>query len=160
MSTEVLKQFNTPNRLSLGRNPFEEACQIQQIFIQNFRFIEYHDVYSLDDMLLINSERAELSHPTTQKQFNQFAKHWIHGSNPRLQRMDLSIDKIDFLSGDVYLKGIRCIKMSEDAKREIRQEHELLEGGMVQIRREDGTPAVIATYDGHRGLNIYLIVLH
>ncbi|EFO90285.1 hypothetical protein CRE_23085 [Caenorhabditis remanei] len=159
MSREVLKQFNAPRELFLNRNPFEDICQIQQIFIQNYKRIVFDDVHSLEDMLLVNSEKAELSHPTTQKQFNQFLKHWIRGSNPRLQRMDLLIDSNDFVNGEVYLNGIRCMEMSEETKRGIREKHELLEGGMVEIRRKDGTPAVIATYDGHRGLNIYLIVL-
>ncbi|EFO90310.1 hypothetical protein CRE_23091 [Caenorhabditis remanei] len=158
LSKEILKHFNTSNLLSLGRNPFEDTCQTQRVFIQNFETIEFCDVYSLDDMLLINIQKVVFTHSISRKQFNQFVKHWIHGSNPRLQRMDLSIDKIDFLSGDVYLKGIKCMKMSEDAKREIRQKHELLEGGMVQVRREDGTPAVIAT-NNHRP-KIHLIVLH
>ncbi|EFO90265.1 hypothetical protein CRE_23081 [Caenorhabditis remanei] len=160
LSREVLKQFDTPNRLDLDRNPFKDTCQIQELFIQNFETIVFYDVYSLDDMLLVNSEEVRFCCSTTQKQFNQFLKHWIRGSNPRLQRMNLSINKTDVASGEVYLKGIRCIEISEDAKREIRQKQEHLSGGMVQIRRKDGTPVVISTYDAPYRHHIRLIVLH
>ncbi|EFO90309.1 hypothetical protein CRE_23056 [Caenorhabditis remanei] len=156
----ILNHFNTPSRLFLYRNPFEEVSEIQKFFIQNFQSLAFHDVYSLDDMLLVNSERIEFSRPISQKQFNQFVKHWIRGSNPRLQHMALAIDKTDSMSRDVLLKGIRCVEMSEDAKREIRENHRLLNVDMVQIRRKDGTPAVIATNDEDVGPNIHLIVLH
>ncbi|EFO94599.1 hypothetical protein CRE_06118 [Caenorhabditis remanei] len=51
---EVLKFFNASNNLFLERNPFKETHQIQQILIQNYTIIGFHDVYSLDDMLLVN----------------------------------------------------------------------------------------------------------
>ncbi|EFO98449.1 hypothetical protein CRE_02676 [Caenorhabditis remanei] len=157
----ILKYFNAPNHLYMRRNPFEEAtCEIQKIFIQNFKTIGFQDAYTLDDMLLVNSEKVEFFIPTTQKQFNRFLKHWIRGSNPRLQEMSLPIDETDFVNGEIYLKGIRCMEMSEETKRDIRQKHRLLNGDMVQIRRQDGTTAVIATKGGYRVLNIYLIVLH
>ncbi|EFO90300.1 hypothetical protein CRE_23061 [Caenorhabditis remanei] len=159
MSREVLKQFNTPSRLSLDRNPFEIASEFRNFFIQNFQRIIFYDFCSLDDMLLVNSERADLYHPISQKQFNQFLKHWIRGSNPRLQHLYISINKIDVASGEVYLEGIRCMEMSEDAKREIRQKHKLSANvDMIQIRRKDGTPAVFATKDENI-LYVHFIVL-
>ncbi|EFO90260.1 hypothetical protein CRE_23075 [Caenorhabditis remanei] len=160
MSREVLKQFNTPNELFLERNPFEEACQTQQILIQNFEFIEFNDPFSLDDMLLINSERAESYHQISQTQFNRFVKHWIRGSNPRLQYMSLLIDMADFVNGEVYLKGIRCMEMSEDAKTEIREKYDLSTYvDMIQIRRKDGTTAAIGTLEDDV-LYVHFIVLH
>ncbi|EFO90283.1 hypothetical protein CRE_23053 [Caenorhabditis remanei] len=156
----ILKYFNTPNKLFLDRNPFEIASEIQQFFIQNYETVRFYCVYSLDDMLLVNSEKVRFTHSISQKQFNQFIKHWIRGSNPRLQSMSLSIDKTDFVSGIVHLNGVRFMEMSEDAKREIRQNHRLTNLDMVQIRRKDGTPAVIATNDGDHRLHINLIVLH
>ncbi|KAF1760325.1 hypothetical protein GCK72_008573 [Caenorhabditis remanei] len=111
-------------------------------------------------MLLVNSEEVNFYRPTNQNQFNRFVKHWIHGSNPRLQRMSLSIDFTNSVSRDVLLKGIRCMDTSEEIKRDISQRHWLSNCDMVQIRRKDGTPAVIATKDGHRSLNIHLIVMH
>ncbi|EFO94602.1 hypothetical protein CRE_06131 [Caenorhabditis remanei] len=160
LSREVLKHFNTPSRLFLWKNPFEEACQIQQIFLQNFETISFRNFFSLDDMLLANSVRVDLWHPISQKQFNQFVKHWIRGSNPRLQRMDLPIDKTDFASGVVYLKGIKCMEMSEDAKKEIRRKHRMsVNADMIQIRRKDGKNAVVGTEDSQDTLLIRFVVL-
>ncbi|KAF1760318.1 hypothetical protein GCK72_008566 [Caenorhabditis remanei] len=159
-SRKVLKCFNTLNELYLYKNPFENACQIQQIFIQNCEIVEFFGVYSLDDMLMVNSEQVKFWRPISLKQFNQFMKHWIRGSNPRLQRMYLPIDKTDFVNGKIYLKGIRCMKMSEEAKREIRRKHDLSSyADVIKIRRKDGTPAVIGINEFDDILAIRLIVL-
>ncbi|EFO90298.1 hypothetical protein CRE_23099 [Caenorhabditis remanei] len=161
VSRRLLKQFNTPKTLILCKNPFEEACQTQQIFIQNCEVLEFGDVYTLDDMLLVNGEKVYFYHPTTHKQFNQFVKHWIRGSNPRLQHMSLSIDKTDVVSGAMYLNGIRCMEMSEDAKTEIRQKHKLsVNVDMIQIRRKDGTSAVIGIKKSDNIIYFHFIVLH
>ncbi|KAF1760342.1 hypothetical protein GCK72_008591 [Caenorhabditis remanei] len=161
MSRTILKHFNTPSRLFLWKNPFEEACQTQQIFIQNLQFMEYHDVYSLDDMLLVNSENVDFCRPTTQNQLNQFLQHWIRGSNPRLQFMFLLINNTDVASGAMYLNGIRCMEMSEDAKIEIREKHKLsVDVDMIKIKRKDGTHAVIGTNESDNIIFFHFIVLH
>ncbi|KAF1749616.1 hypothetical protein GCK72_026084 [Caenorhabditis remanei] len=160
LSREVLKHFNTPSRLYLLRNPYEDTCKIQEIFIRNHKIIEFNDDYSLDDMLSVNSEKVRFIRSASQKQMNKFVKHWIRGSNPQLQIMSLSIKNTDFVNGETHLKGIRCMDMSEEAKREIRQEHGLPNCNMVQIRREDGTTAVIASNQRGRHPNIHLIVMH
>ncbi|EFO94507.1 hypothetical protein CRE_13340 [Caenorhabditis remanei] len=144
-SREILEHFKNANELSLPTNPFEEACEVQKYFIQNCNSLIFRDFVSLDNMLLVNSEKVEFSRLMSQKQFNQFLKHWIRGSNPRLQCMTLPINKIDSVNGEVYLKGINCIEMSEQSKKEIRQKHGISDIEMVQIRRNDGTTAVITT---------------
>ncbi|EFO90276.1 hypothetical protein CRE_23047 [Caenorhabditis remanei] len=160
-SKKVLKSFNAPSELFLHRSPFEDTCQIQQIFIQNFEKISFDDVYTLDDMLSINTEIVSFTHTISQKQFNQFLKHWIRGSNPRLQDMSLSIHKTDVVSGKVYLNGIGFMEMSEETKREIRENYyRPIYVDMIQIRRNDGTPAVIATEDSANFLRIHFVVLH
>ncbi|KAF1760300.1 hypothetical protein GCK72_008547 [Caenorhabditis remanei] len=152
---KVLKCFNVSSKLHLGRNPFEEACQIQQIFIRNYKRILFDGVYSLDDMLLINSESVEFHHRPTQKQCNQFLKHWIRGSNPRLQYIELAIDDPNSVSREVLLKGIHCVDVAGEERLEtcrkllvdkfILNKFQTLSYHMVEIRRNDGTPAVIAT---------------
>ncbi|KAF1760499.1 hypothetical protein GCK72_008748 [Caenorhabditis remanei] len=119
----LLEHFKNANALILGRKPFEKACEVQKYFIRNFKSIAYCDDVSLDDMLLVNSERVELSRPISQKQFIRFLKHWIRGSNPRLQFMNLYIDIADLVNGEVYLKGINWIEITEESKKEIRQKH-------------------------------------
>ncbi|EFO90297.1 hypothetical protein CRE_23083 [Caenorhabditis remanei] len=159
-SRKLLKHFNSPSELFLERNPFEDACQTQQILIQNFEFIGFNDPFSLDDMLLINSKMVESYHKISQTQFNRFVKHWIRGSNPRLQYMSLLIDMGDFVNGEVYLKGIRCMEMSEDAKTEIREKYDLTTYvDMIQIRRKDGTTAAIGSLEDDV-LYVHFIVLH
>ncbi|EFO90292.1 hypothetical protein CRE_23048 [Caenorhabditis remanei] len=157
---EVLKFLNAPSNMSLVRNPFEEVCQIQQVFIQNFEIIKFDDVFSLDDMLLINSQKVRFGRPTTHKQFNKFVKHWIRGSNPRLQRMSVSIDITDSVSREMLLKGIQCVDVAEEEQQEICQTHGIVSDDMVEIRRKDGTPAVIATKDFQNVLYICFIAVH
>ncbi|EFO90295.1 hypothetical protein CRE_23054 [Caenorhabditis remanei] len=159
-SRKVLKCFNAASELYVYKNPFEDIGQIQQIFIQNFEIVEFFGFYSLEDMLTVNSEQVDFCSSTTQKQFNQFIKHWIRGSNPRLQRMYLPIDKTDFVNGKIYLKGIKCMKMSEEEKREIRRRHDLPSyADVIQIRRKDGTFAVIEIVELNDILAINFIVL-
>ncbi|KAF1760460.1 hypothetical protein GCK72_008709 [Caenorhabditis remanei] len=158
-SREILEHFKNANELILGRNPFEEACEVQKYFIQNFDNLVFRDFVSLDDMLLVNSEKVEFSRLMSQKQFNQFLKHWIRGSNPRLQYMKLFIDTTDLVSREMYLKGIECMEMSEESKKEIRQKHGISDIKMVKIRRKEGTTAVIATKDYGTFLFIRFYVL-
>ncbi|EFO94480.1 hypothetical protein CRE_13405 [Caenorhabditis remanei] len=159
-SREILEHFKNANKLILDRNPFEEACEVQKFFIQNFISIGFHEDVSLDDMLLVNSKRVEFSRPISEKQFIRFLKHWIRGSNPRLQYMNLFIDTTNLDNGKVYLKGIRCIEMSEESKKEIRQKHGISDIEMVKIRREEGTTAVIATVDYGTFLYVRFYVLY
>ncbi|KAF1760311.1 hypothetical protein GCK72_008558 [Caenorhabditis remanei] len=123
--------------------------------------IIFYDVYSLDDMLSINIEHVNFAHPISQKQFNQFLKHWIRGSNPRLQDMALSINTTDFVRGKVYLNGIKCIEMSEKTKRKMSEDYfQPLFDDIIQIRRKDGTAAVIGTHKFEDILDIRFVVLH
>ncbi|EFO94563.1 hypothetical protein CRE_06137 [Caenorhabditis remanei] len=160
-SKEILKYFNTPNELFLERNPLEKVSETQKIFIQNFKMFEFDDVYSLDDLLMVNSEKVRFRHPISQKQFNRFVKLWINGSNQRQQYMLLAINKNDFVSGEVYLKGIKCMEMKEEAKKEIREKHRLMESvDMIKIKRKDGTIAVIGIKDSGDTLYVHFIVQH
>ncbi|KAF1760310.1 hypothetical protein GCK72_008557 [Caenorhabditis remanei] len=154
----ILKSFKNYNELTLRINPFEESCEIRKFFIQNLKFFGFYDVYSLDDMLFVNSEQVYFRHPTTQKQFNQFTKHWIRGSNPRLRDMSLSID--NSVSRDVLLKGIHCVDVAEEKQEEICRKHKIVSDYMVEIRRSDGTPAAIATKDFNNVLHIRFFVFY
>ncbi|KAF1760299.1 hypothetical protein GCK72_008546 [Caenorhabditis remanei] len=157
---EVLKCFNAPNELFLERNPFDEVCEIQKLFIQNYKMIAFPGVYSLDDMLLVNSEKVRFTKPISQKQFNQFLKHWIRGSNPRLQYMFLSIDNTDSVSSEEPLKGIDCFDVAEEDQQEICRKYRIKSYYMVAIRRKDGTPAVIAAEDFLNVLCVRFIVFY
>ncbi|EFO90262.1 hypothetical protein CRE_23080 [Caenorhabditis remanei] len=160
-SRRVLKHFNSPSGLFLVKNSFEEACQIQQIFIQNCELIEFGDVHSLDDMLLINIQNVYFYHPISQKEFNRFLKHWICGSNPRLQHMTVSINKTGSVDEEAHFKGIKCMKVSKETKNKIGRMHGLsTHDDMIQIRRNDGTTAFIGTQKSENSLRVRFIVLH
>ncbi|KAF1760297.1 hypothetical protein GCK72_008544 [Caenorhabditis remanei] len=146
-SKQILNSFKDLKKLALESNPFEDNCEVQTFFIQNFEKIEFRDVYSLDDMLLVNSEEVRFTKPISQKQFNQFLKHWIRGSNPRLQDMFLSIDNTTSVSREVLLKGIDCVDVAEVKQLAICEEQGIVSDYMVEIRRNDETTAVIATKD-------------
>ncbi|EFO94604.1 hypothetical protein CRE_06120 [Caenorhabditis remanei] len=159
-SKEVLKVFNASNKLFLERNPFDDTCEIQQIFMQNYKRIGFHGVYSLDDMLSVNSEVIKFWRPTTHKQFNQFLKHWLRVSNPRLQDMFLSIDNTNSVSREVLLKRIQYMDVAKKVKQDIYQKHSIVSDCMVQIRRKDGTAAVIVTESLQNIRFVRFIVLH
>ncbi|EFO94566.1 hypothetical protein CRE_06123 [Caenorhabditis remanei] len=138
----------------------EETHQIQQILIQNFKMFKFSGVYSLDDMLLFNSEKVRFTHPISQKQFNQFIKHWIRGSNIRLQYMALSIVKTGSVNSEEYLNGIKWMGTNLDAKKEVRRKHRIDSDYVVQIKRKDGTSAVIVIESLQNVLYVRFIVLY
>ncbi|KAF1760255.1 hypothetical protein GCK72_008501 [Caenorhabditis remanei] len=159
-SQEILKHFNAPNELFLHRNPFDKACEIQKPFIQNFQSIVFHDFFSLDDMLLVNIEKVMFAKPISQKQFNRFVKHWTRGSNPRLQCMSLFIEITNSVSREEPLKGIDYVDVAEEDQLEICRKHRIKSYYMVQIRRKDGTPAVIAAEDFGNVLHVNFLVFY
>ncbi|KAF1749470.1 hypothetical protein GCK72_025938 [Caenorhabditis remanei] len=124
--------------------------------------IIFYDTFSLDDMLLVNSEIVQFDRPTTYKQFNQFLKHWIRGSNPRLQYMCLKIN--DSKSREVLLKGIHYVDVAEEEKQEISDKGSFpfrtFGSNMVRIRQKDGTSAVIATRNSVNLLWVCFIAFH
>ncbi|EFO94474.1 hypothetical protein CRE_13408 [Caenorhabditis remanei] len=100
----------------------------------------FRDDVSLDDMLSVNIESVIFSRSISEKQFIRFLKHWIRGSNPRLQYMKIPIDPTDLVNGKVYLNGINWIEISEESKEEIRQRHGISDIDMVQIRQGTLSP--------------------
>ncbi|EFO94595.1 hypothetical protein CRE_06133 [Caenorhabditis remanei] len=65
-----------------------------------------------------------------------------------------------FASGEVYLKGIKCIEMNEEAKQEIREKHRLMDSvDMIKIKRKDGKIVVIGIKDSGDTLFVHFIVL-
>ncbi|EFO90308.1 hypothetical protein CRE_23095 [Caenorhabditis remanei] len=159
-SRQVLRWFADTKNLFLDRSPFETPLEIQQIFMQNYDKLVYCGLFSVDDMLILNSERTELTHPKTQKDFNRFIKNWIGGSNTRINFVSLLIHKTGFDVENTYLDGIRCMVVNEATEKEIREEHEFPDGvDMNQIRREDGTTAVVVAEHLMTVLHVHFIIL-
>ncbi|EFO90274.1 hypothetical protein CRE_23076 [Caenorhabditis remanei] len=159
-SRKILQNFKDLNELTLRSNPLKDTCEVQKFFIQNFEFIKFHGIYLLDDILLTNSEGVIITRPISQKQFNRFVKHWIRGSNPRLQNMSLSIDITNSVSGDLLLKGIPCDELEEEEQQEICQELSIQSDYMVVVRRNDGTSAVIASNKYENNIHIYFFTFY
>ncbi|EFO93333.1 hypothetical protein CRE_24767 [Caenorhabditis remanei] len=150
----LLKYF--PSRsLVLDDNVFECLEHPEEVLIQNYDELEItldedldESVLILDDLLMMNSKTVVLGDVNwTGKEVNQFIKHWMKGSNPRLETLDIfSIGKA--FNRTVALKGIRYMEMPADHVRRFKTlDHEKFEvEGGYDIIRHDGTTATV-TFD-------------
>ncbi|EFO93347.1 hypothetical protein CRE_24769 [Caenorhabditis remanei] len=144
---------NFPSRsLVLGGGVFECLERPKEVLIQNYdelRIISKGDMsIILDDLLMINSKIAMLEDVNwTGKEVNRFIKHWIKGSNPRLEFLDI-FSRGESFNRTVALKGIRYTEIPADHVRKFKTlDHEKFEvEGGYDIMRHDGTTATV-TFD-------------
>ncbi|CAL2038304.1 unnamed protein product [Caenorhabditis brenneri] len=91
----VLKMIIPKSRISLDFRIFENGRPPKHILIQNYDSIACFSNFqqltwtrSLDDLLCINSREISTNvSGFSENDINKFLKLWIHGSNPRLQRL-------------------------------------------------------------------------
>ncbi|EFP11850.1 hypothetical protein CRE_29334 [Caenorhabditis remanei] len=121
-----------------------------------YRGCERFEVQSLKDTI----GNVDDLYVADEKQFNRFVKHWIRGSNPRLQYMSLFIEITNSVSREEPLKGIDYVDVAEEDQLEICRKHRIKSYYMVQIRRKDGTPAVIAAEDFGNVLHVCFLVFY
>ncbi|EFP02222.1 hypothetical protein GCK72_004586 [Caenorhabditis remanei] len=133
---------------------FGNPVEYQDMLIQNVKRLvigSCHNLHSfdlkisLDDILLINSEWIEIiSRHITDKMINRFLKHWIKGSNPRMEHMRIEFEPNRTFDKDVILKGLKYRRAQpiRNIFRMIALGVGLAKGG-VDIRRKDGTEGTI-----------------
>ena len=139
--------------LHISSTALSNPDEYQNMLIQNLdglAIIKKGDLkFTLDQILLINSASVFLSSThITDKMINRYLKHWIQGSNPRMEDMRIGFKPNHIFDKDVILKGLkfrRCLpylkKGFEGMKR-----YGFMELGF-EIRRKDGTEGMIAFDD-------------
>ncbi|EFP13035.1 hypothetical protein CRE_06831 [Caenorhabditis remanei] len=131
----VIKCIKPMKWLQLDHNPFtirNDVC-LSEVLIQNLNrlVISHSPHFSLDDLLLLNASNVVINNTKLkEEEFNKFLKHWIAGSNPRLEYLAIGV-KNRAINMEVLWKGIRYWQEPESIG--------------YKIRRKDGADAIVQT---------------
>ncbi|EFP02155.1 hypothetical protein CRE_25011 [Caenorhabditis remanei] len=142
----ALRQFPSVKCLSAGSRGLEDPSMYRNILIQNLDMLVLGEPTTsirigLDEMLLINSKEIYACSSTiTNKGINRFLKHWMNGSNPRMEVVNFDFPNGRFPDKDVLLKGTNYHEIpSNQVRRYKRHEKIIVVKGGYDIRRMDGT---------------------
>ncbi|EFP11886.1 hypothetical protein CRE_29343 [Caenorhabditis remanei] len=147
----ILKHFPA-RRLWFNNDVFKRLGNPHSVLIQNYDDLEIFPEFELpntldlDDLLTTNSKTIDIHGlDWTEKELNRFLKHWIKGSNPRMEKLSISLFSLKASNKFNILKGIKCMEMPADHTRWFKSCNgsvETVTGGYDFYRR-DGTKATI-----------------
>ncbi|KAF1760032.1 hypothetical protein GCK72_008278 [Caenorhabditis remanei] len=162
---EILKLFSVQKELVLGSNPFSNKIEsnpfLHEVYIQNYDMlylVEWTKI-ELDDLLAMNAKYLQIECPIiSERDLNRFIKHWMAGSNPRLEHLDISFDGRVW-DKSALLRGIEHQVIPDGYVRRLPDyitasgEYEYIRGG-YDFHRKDGTratvlPRIYGDYDFH-----------
>lgn len=145
-----LKTFSLQSdSVDLIANPFDDPIQMNAVLCQNLHetSLKWFFKAQPEDLLISNSRYLSISEDMNSKKVNLFLKHWIHGSNKRMEYFDVCFRVVRF--NDDVLKVLfknldYCIAPVE---RELLvqppgEKEQIVKGG-YDVRRMDGTVATI-----------------
>ncbi|KAF1760027.1 hypothetical protein GCK72_008273 [Caenorhabditis remanei] len=162
---DILKTFPT-TKLGLSSSLFESGKPPYEVLIQNYDQLyicsRHQSTITLDDLLTLNSLYIFVSGLTiTEKNVNRLIKHWMRGSNPRMEQMYISFNGDRIIDKDLVLKKLNYVEFSADQKRYFKEKDEptftilTIKGGF-NISRSDGTKATIQFEESFKSLHIYV----
>ncbi|EFP01286.1 hypothetical protein CRE_24516 [Caenorhabditis remanei] len=153
---EILKLFSVQKELVLGSNPFSNKIEcnpfLHEVYIQNYDMlylVEWTKI-EVDDLLTMNAKFLQIECPIiTERDMNRFIKHWMAGSNPRLEHLDISFHDGRVWENRVWdmnalLRGIEHQVIPDGYVRRLPDyitasgEYEYIRGG-YDFHRKDGT---------------------
>ncbi|EFP02200.1 hypothetical protein GCK72_004588 [Caenorhabditis remanei] len=148
----VLRQFPFIKRFFACSQSFEDPSMYRNILIQNFdTLVLGHRTTSvkieLDELLLINSKEIHIRSTTiTDNVINRFLKHWIEGSNPRMDVVSFDFRDGRFLDKNAILKGTNYREvLLNEVRHSKRFAHGIIEvKGGYDIRRKDGNVGTVS----------------
>ncbi|EFP04660.1 hypothetical protein CRE_31185 [Caenorhabditis remanei] len=165
----LLNNFHSKH-LHLGLGVFETLKKPENIMIRNYDMLriylnrDHPSTIILDDLLLFNSKTIKVCEAHwNAKSVNRFIKHWIKGSNPRMELLKL-LDFSDraFIDTDI-LKDVHFTEAPADQIRWFKNQNEQLlpfEGGK-DFYRHDGTKATIYNFGSYENFRcIAMCVWH
>ncbi|KAF1760028.1 hypothetical protein GCK72_008274 [Caenorhabditis remanei] len=162
---EILKTFPTA-KLSLESSLFESGKPPYEVLIQNYDQLYIwsrpQSTITLDDLLTLNSLHIFVSGLTiTEKDVNRLIKHWMKGSNSRMEQMYISFNGDGIIDKDLVLKKLNYVEFPANQKRYFKNNDEqtftilTVEGGF-DIPRSDGTKATLKFEESFKSLLIYV----
>ncbi|KAF1764631.1 hypothetical protein GCK72_004580 [Caenorhabditis remanei] len=146
----AFRSFPEAKILHISSTALSNPDEYQNMLIQNLdglAIIKKGDLkISLDQILLINSATVFLSWThITDKLINRYLKHWIQGSNPRMENIRIAFEPNHIFDKDMILKGLKFRRCLPYLKKgfEGMKTYGFMEFGF-EIRRKDGTEGMIA----------------
>lgn len=131
---EFMKVFcQQVDELVLFGDPFTSShYKIEDVLIQNSKITLQMTSFSknFDTLLINNARRILVFAQTSLATIDIFLKHWVHGSNPRMEYFAIELMESDLNEEECYaliLKGLACKYAPID---QIKQFDDTLEGGM------------------------------
>ncbi|KAF1745933.1 hypothetical protein GCK72_022381 [Caenorhabditis remanei] len=141
----AVRHFPSARCVTAFCSSFNDPSRYRNILIQNLDslVLGFKDMslkIGLDDLLLINSKEISIRSPTlTNKMVNQFLKHWIEGSNPRMENARFRFVNNQVVTKETILKGLQYQGMPLDDVNVNGQNTEV-----YYIFRRDGTAGMIS----------------
>ncbi|KAF1745937.1 hypothetical protein GCK72_022385 [Caenorhabditis remanei] len=141
----AVRHFSSARCVTAFCSSFNDPSGYRNILIQNFDalVLGYEDMslkIGLDDLLLMNSKKISIQSETlTDKMINQFLKHWIEGSNPRMEKAHFNFVNNQIVTKETILKGLQYQGMLLDEVNVNEQNKEV-----YYIFRRDGTAGLIS----------------
>ncbi|EFO93353.1 hypothetical protein CRE_24765 [Caenorhabditis remanei] len=162
----TLKNFPSRN-VFFDNGSIDHLKQPQQILIQNYDDLEIYNLMNipialtLDDLLVINAKRIDVGDINlTEKDINRFLKHWIRGSNPRLEMIYIYLLLRKAPNQADILKGIKYLEVPHNHVRFFKTCPEHIKGGF-DFHRKDGTRATIKiNFDEISGRRYYWLAMY
>ncbi|EFP01201.1 hypothetical protein CRE_24442 [Caenorhabditis remanei] len=155
----ILKHFPTKSLCLRGTSDI--FLHPQQVLIQNFDSLELLSgpekpvSLTIDEMLLLNSKEIKIGLIIlTEKDINRFIKHWLRGSNPRMECLKIKVLSADeeeifpIINKAVVFKGINHMEVPINQVRYFKSSsgETLPTKGGYDFYRNDGTKATIDIY--------------
>ncbi|KAF1745935.1 hypothetical protein GCK72_022383 [Caenorhabditis remanei] len=141
----AIRHFQSARCVTVFCPSFNDPSCYRNILIQNLDalVLGYKDMslkIGLDDLLLMNSKEISIRSPNlTNKMVNQFLKHWIEGSNPRMENARFRFVNNQIVTKETILKGLQYQGMLLDEVNVNEQNKEV-----YYIFRRDGTAGLIS----------------
>ncbi|EFO85439.1 hypothetical protein CRE_23668 [Caenorhabditis remanei] len=153
---KALKQFSSVTSVTAFSPSFNDPSHYSNILIQNLDTLSLgHENMALkiglDDLLLMNSKAMSIQSPTlTDKMLNQFFKHWIKGSNPRMDVAHFAFVNDQVVNKEIILKDLHCQEVPLD---DVRDDGEVTE--KYNIMRKGGSVGTITIQQTDEGYDVF-----
>ncbi|KAF1760414.1 hypothetical protein GCK72_008663 [Caenorhabditis remanei] len=162
----ILKNFPT-RRLEIMNDIFDILEDPYPVLIQNYDQLvirpgfELASALKLDDLLITNSKTIDFNNlDWKEKELNRFLKHWMKGSNPRMETIQIHFVSPEPLNKSNIFKGIKCSVVPAEHTRVFKTSvgkiYAFREG--IDFYRKDGIKATITF--SNDGFHSYLFVMY
>lgn len=157
----LMKYSRQFNKLTLDYHSLKSQ-EFHSILSLNYDRFCLEKATKLEDLLVSNISEMHIDYPSPLKQVCLFLKHWINGSNKRLEYLEIKLParstETQFIS--IALNGIKYQLAPIDKKWEFLNNRfiktTVVKAGGYDIRQNDGTIATVTFYEAFPYLRMFV----